>query len=285
MLAPLLFGIVLALAVSLALAWKWELGVIRAGAAVTVLGAAAAVAAGALAAVAGPAPVVTTALTFVLTLASAAALVAWRFHRDPERVAPEGVDVVVSPADGEVVYVRNSKGGRLPVATKHGRSVALAELTRTPLAFGDAVVVGIAMNFLDVHVNRAPISGHVTGRHHFPGRFASLKRPESVFENERATTVIERDGLQVAVVQIASRLVRQIRSFVAEGDDVAAGQRIGVIRFGSQVDLVVPARPGLRVVVSPGDRLLAGESIVAVVDAYAVSAAAAESTTGGTQTG
>ena len=85
-----------------------------------------------------------------------------------------------------------------------------------------------------------------------------------VFENERATTIIEQDELQVAVVQIASRLVRQIASFVREGQEVAVGQRIGVIRLGSQVDLVIPAREGLKVVVYPGARVRAGESIIAM---------------------
>ena len=87
------------------------------------------------------------------------------------------------------------------------------------------------------------------------------------FQNERLTTVIERDGLQVAVVQITSRLVRQIVSFVEEGQQVTLGQRIGVIRFGSQVDVVVPARPDLEVRVRPGMRVRAGESAIAVIPA------------------
>ena len=70
------------------------------------------------------------------------------------------------------------------------------------------------MSFLDVHVNRAPIAGRVRLRKHFPGRFGSLGKPEMVFENERATTVIERGGMEIAMVQIASRLVRQIAAFV-----------------------------------------------------------------------
>ena len=86
-----------------------------------------------------------------------------------------------------------------------------------------------------------------------------------VFENERATTVIERGDIEVAVVQIASRLVRQIVSFVKEGEDVALGQRIGVIRLGSQVDVVLPARPDVLINVQPGQRVRAGESVLAVV--------------------
>src|SRR6185312_3412355 len=99
----------------------------------------------------------------------------------------------------------------------------------------DAVVVGISMSILDVHVNRAPIAGRVAFEKHFPGRFGSLRLPKMEFENERMTTIIENDHLQVAMVQIASRLVRQIVSFVRLGQNVALAERFGMIRLGSQV--------------------------------------------------
>ena len=84
-----------------------------------------------------------------------------------------------------------------------------------------------------------------------------------VFENERATTVFEREELQIAVVQIASRLVRQIASFVTEGQTMELGQRFGVIRFGSQVDVVIPALDSLELLAKPGDTVNAGLSILA----------------------
>jgi len=85
------------------------------------------------------------------------------------------------------------------------------------------------------------------------GRFGSLGRPEMVFKNERTTTLIVGSRLEVAVVQIASRLVRQIASYVDEGEEVAVGQRIGIIRLGSQVDVVLPSRRDLLVMVAEGD--------------------------------
>ena len=202
-----------------------------------------------------------------ISLVATASYVLYRFYRDPERSSPVGEEKIVSPADGEVIYVHRSRAGELPVPNKHGRPYTLVELTRTSLQSEDAVVIGIAMNFLDVHVNRTPISGRVTLQRHFPGRFGSLRRSEMVYENERATTVIEGNGMQVAVVQIASRLVRQIVAFVAEGEEVVRGSRLGVIRLGSQVDLVLPARPDLVVHVSVGDRVRAGESVLATVRA------------------
>jgi phosphatidylserine decarboxylase len=218
------------------------------------------------------------ALVWALTIGVAFAILAYRFYRDPERESPAGDDLVVSPADGEVIYVRRSQDGRLPVATKHGRDYELIELTKTPLRDEEAVVVGIAMSFLDVHINRAPIAGRVRLRRHFPGRFGSLRHTEMTFENERATTIIERPDLEIAVVQIASRLVRQIASFVKVGEDVTAGQRIGVIRLGSQVDVVLPARPGLEIAVAPGDRVRAGESVLATLPVAQSAATAPVST-------
>jgi phosphatidylserine decarboxylase len=207
--------------------------------------------------------VVRALLVWGVTVACAGVTLAYRFYRDPERKPPSGEDVIVSPAEGEVIYVREARGGMLPVATKGGREIKLEELTRTPLRHGDAVVVGIAMSFMDVHVNRAPIVGRIASQRHFAGSFGSLRLPEMVFANERMTTVIECDELQVAVVQIASRLVRQIVSFVHEGDAVVLGQRIGVIRFGSQVDLVLPLGPDVRVTVQPGTHVRAGQSVIA----------------------
>lgn len=253
-------GVALALLLTLPLAWKWQLGVRRVALVVALLGLGSGLALAPL----ELAPIVQSMLVCGLALVAASGILAYRFYRDPERTAPAAGDgAVVSPADGEVVYVRRSREGMLPMSTKHGRDYALQELTRTPLRSREAVVIGIAMSFLDVHVNRAPIAGTVTVQRHFPGLFGSLRRPEMVFVNERATTVIESGSHQVAVVQIASRLVRQIAAFVREGDTVAVGQRIGVIRLGSQVDVVLPADSGLDVSVEPGDRVRAGESVLA----------------------
>lgn len=266
MLQHTLYGILFALLTTLPLAWKWQLGVRRVGLVVVSL----AIVSGALVllidsfASIGLAPRI--ALVWGLTMVAGFAGLACLFFRDPERMPPDRDDVILSPADGEVIYVRRFPGGTVPVATKNGRSSSLEELTKTPLRTDEAVVVGIGMSFTDVHVNRAAIGGKVTLRRHFPGLFGSLRHPEMVFANERTTTVIERDGLQIAMVQIASRLVRRIVPFVSEGDDVALGQRIGVIRFGSQVDLVLPARDDLKVTVEPGERVRAGESIVAILE-------------------
>jgi phosphatidylserine decarboxylase len=265
MVADTAIGALLAWATLLPLAWKWQLGVRRAAVVVLALalGSGLLVAATDVAEVVEPAPA--SLLVWLITVIASFALLAYRFYRDPDRQAPETADVVVSPADGEVIYVRHSRDGALPVATKGGRQYALEELTRTPLQSMNAIVVGISLSLMDVHVNRAPIGGRVTVQRHFKGSFGSLRRLESAFENERATTVIERGGLEIAVVLIASRLVRRITSYVEEGQLLTCGERIGAIRFGSQVDLVLPAEHGLVLHVKPGDRVAAGESVVAAI--------------------
>jgi phosphatidylserine decarboxylase len=210
-------------------------------------------------------------MVWMFTVGIALLILLYRFYRDPERTPPpNSADTVVSPADGVVIYIRESKDGKLPVSTKQTNKYELIELTKTSLEFTEALVVGIRMNLLDVHVTRTPIDGHIVSQRHYPGTFGSLRRSEMVFRNERATTVIERNGMQAAVVHIASRLVRQIAIFVHEGQSVAMGQRLGIIRFGSQVDLVLSRRNDLRVTAQVGQQVRAGESIVAVIEAQSL---------------
>jgi phosphatidylserine decarboxylase len=255
-------GIVLAEAVTLPLAWKWELGLRRVGIAVLLLGVLFGVVVSWLATSAGLAAPLQTVLVFAATVVAAAAVLAYRFYRDPERTPPRTSGAIVSPADGTVIYVHRVEAGIIPEGEKGGSPHRLEELTGTTLQDQQASVIGIAMSFLDVHVNRAPIAGRITLQRHIPGRFGSLKKRDMVFENERRTTVIREPQLEVAVVQIASRLVRRIVPFVEAGQEVELGARIGVIRLGSQVDVVIPATA--TVSVQAGDRVRAGESVIAI---------------------
>ena len=254
-------GALLAVATAAPLAWKWRLAMLRVCSGLAVAGLLAAVLTGTVEGGLGPWGAALSA--YLLTLVFAAAVVAFLFFRDPDRTPPSGDDVIVSPADGEVVYVRESRGGSLPIATKRGRPYSLRELTKTDLANEDAVVVGIRLSLLDVHVTRAPMAGNVRKLARFHGRFGSLRRTEMVFENERATLVLRNRELEIAVVMIASRLVRRIVTWISGGERVAIGQRMGCIRFGSQVDLVLPAREDLQVMAQVGDQLRGGETMIA----------------------
>jgi len=261
----IIFGTVLAVIPTLALAWKWQLGIVRAG--VFIL-AQSMVTALALSAVNPLARFTTVTGTLAMWGATVVAAVGWLlaiFYRDPERAAPDRTDVIVSPADGRVIYLRPVPPGELPVAIKQGRPSLLRELHGNALCDNGAVAVGISMNLADVHVNRAPIAGRVRLLERVHGTFGSLRKPEMAVSNERVTTVIGNDHLQIAMVQIASRLVRRIVTTASEGAELRLGQRVGAIRFGSQVDLLLPLGKDIKLAVDVGDRVEAGRTIVAVV--------------------
>jgi phosphatidylserine decarboxylase len=245
--------------------WKWQLGVWR----VTLFCAMGVVASGAIATglslIWDASASVLALIIWLFTLGLALAALLFRFYRDPERAPPKRDDIVVSPADGTVLYIRRVNAGLLPFSTKVGRAYALDELSKTPLHLSDATVVGIGLNFLDVHVNRAPIKGTVVDCRRHAGDFQSLRRLDAVFDNERATVVIRGLHFQVASVLIASRMVRRIVLFIRNGQCLELGERIGMIRFGSQVDLILPSTLELSPTLAVGARLVGGESIVAHV--------------------
>jgi len=186
-----------------------------------------------------------------------------RFYRDPERVPPETENVLLAPADGEVIYVNEVEAQSSVVCTKRGRKFEIGELMSTDLMPELAYLIGIDMNVLDIHVNRAPVAGKIVLQKRTEGKFISLRRPESNVVNERVTTVLDNGEFKVGVIQIASRLVRRIVSFLKEGDTVSIGQRIGMIKFGSQVDVAIPRLTNLRITTRPGERVKAGITIIA----------------------
>ena len=198
----------------------------------------------------------------IIPLITALMMITW-FYRDPERTPTITENVILSPADGTVVYVNNVAKGSAQVATKGDRKFSLDEITDTDLLPGVTSLIGIDMNILNVHVNRSPIAGKILLRKRIPGRFMSLRRQESDIMNERVTMVIDNGAFRIGVVQIASRLVRRIVSYVKEGEELQLGQRIGAIVFGSQVDIAIPELGNLSIEVEPGDEVKAGISVIA----------------------
>ena len=201
-------------------------------------------------------------LQFFFILFITAIGIAFRFYRDPDREIPKEKNIIVSPADGTVRYVKPIQKGVIPLSIKNKKTHRLSELTKTDMIRDGAYLVGIEMSVLDIHVNRAPIEGKIIYQQPSKGKFLSLKNMESVLENERVTTVIDNGRFQIGVVQIASRLVRRIVSYLSEGDGVQIGQRIGMIKFGSQVDVVVPELDGLEILVKSADWVEAGTTIL-----------------------
>lgn len=167
------------------------------------------------------------------------------FFRDPARVLPEDPNAVVCPADGKVIIVREVEDDRfLP---------------------GKAMKISIFMNVFNVHVNRIPLAGTVERVFLLPGRFYSADKDKAVLHNEYCALTIATPGHQrYAVVQIAGLIARRIVCRAEKGDQVTAGQRYGLIRFGSRVDLYLPLTT--RVLVKEGQTVTAGESVLATLD-------------------
>jgi len=168
------------------------------------------------------------------------------FFRDPPRVTPVSERLVVSPADGRVSLVANV--------------VPPAEL-----ALGDKPLprVSIFMSVFDCHVNRAPVSGRIERIVYTPGKFLNADLDKASEDNERNALVIAGAAGRIGVVQIAGLIARRIVCWGKEGQEIGAGERIGMIRFGSRVDVYLPA--GTAPLVSVGQTSLAGETIIAEI--------------------
>jgi phosphatidylserine decarboxylase len=185
------------------------------------------------------------------------------FYRDPERIPPVDPNVILSPADGKVIYLKKIEKGAIPYSEKKGKKILLEDFIHENRLFNEGYLIGISMNFLNAHVNRSPIVGKVSLVRYIKGNFFSLKKNDAFAQNERALTIIENDQLKVGIVQIASRLVRKIVLNIKEGQRIGKGERIGMIRFGSQVDLILPKNPPLSILVKEGNQVKAGVTIVA----------------------
>lgn len=172
---------------------------------------------------------------FVLALAFAG------FFRDPERIPPKGNGLILSPADGKVVGIRKLESG----GTFEGSETRIS----------------IFLSPLDVHVNRAPVTGKVERIEYQKGRFFAAYREEASTSNERnAMQIVDSHGRRLGVIQIAGVMARRIICYVKPGDSLEQGQRVGLIMFGSRVDLFVPNHS--RVEVVNGQRVRAGESVI-----------------------
>jgi len=186
-----------------------------------------------------------------------------RFYRDPDRIPPQGKNIILSPADGTIKYLKYIEKSEIPFSSKGKENVRLSAPLTDILKNEQGYLIGIGMTFLDVHVTRAPIKGRLTYFEHIPGNFFSLKNEDAPYKNERVIEIIENDKCKVGIIVIASRLVRRIVSYVKEGDELDLGQRVGIIKFGSQVDIVLPELPDLKIKVEVGQQVYGGLSIIA----------------------
>lgn len=199
---------------------------------------------------------------FVVGFAFALTMI--RFWRTPTRKITAKANEIVCPADGNVIYITRVEAGEVPVSIKGKRISRLEELTKTDILDKPCWLVGINMTPFDVHKNCAPINGRIILNQHFNGSFLSLKDDNALTENERNTYVIANPDVKIGIVQIASRLVRRIDSYVKEGAQVKQGEWLGMIRFGSQVDVIILIEYKIHVKLK--DQTYAGETILASRD-------------------
>jgi len=178
------------------------------------------------------------------------------FFRDPERDPPQISGAILSPADG--------------------RALALVEAAPPEeLGMGPALCprISIFMNVFDVHVNRIPADGVILETHYRPGRFFNASFDKASEHNERLSVRMKLEsGEELAFVQIAGLIARRIRSNLSPGDSVRAGDRFGLIRFGSRLDVYLP--PGVEARITEGTAMAAGETVIAVIDDQNVTAQA-----------
>ena len=177
------------------------------------------------------------ALTAVLLLIPVAVAL---FFRDPSRTPPADADLVLSPADGTVMHAGPARDGEAPP--------------------GEWQQVTIFLSVLDVHINRTPVAGRVTRVAYFAGSFLPAFRHDA-HKNERSEIWIDHDGVLIVARQVVGMLARRVVCRVAPGDRLTAGARIGLMKFGSRMDVFVPASAA--VTVRPGDKVRAAETVIA----------------------
>lgn len=169
------------------------------------------------------------------------ALFVLQFFRDPARNVPEGGNLVLAPADGRVIAV---------------------ERTQDPYRKREALKISIFMNVFNVHSNRSPVDGTVTGMEYFPGKFLNADLAKASLENERNALLMTTDsGREITCVQVAGLIARRILCYVKPGAKLQKGQRYGFIRFGSRLDVYLPLDAHVKV--SIGDKPRAGETVLA----------------------
>ncbi len=183
--------------------------------------------------------------SFLAYLGLAATAYVAYFFRDPARVTPLREGLIVAPGDGRVSSIERVR----PPA-----ELGLGEAER--------VRVSIFLSVFDVHINRSPVAGRIAKRIYVPGAFLNAALDKASEENERCSLILTmQGGGDIAVVQIAGLIARRIVTFSKEGDNIGVGERFGLIRFGSRVDVYLP--PGKTAQVAVGQRAVGGETVIA----------------------
>jgi len=199
------------------------------------------------------------------------------FHRNPKRDVVSDDRAVLSPADGRIVYIKEIQQGTIIESVKKKKHMMLTELLDIKDADSSSAtgyIIGVELRLFDVHITRAPITGEKLLDHHVSGRIVSMGNPDFESINDRETVLLQKNDHQmkssaalcIAVVQIATFLTRTVKSYVREKTRIMQGERLGMIRLGSQVDLVLYSTD-VRILVKEHDRVYAGVTKIAEITA------------------
>ncbi len=208
------------------------------------------------------------------------------FYRDPVRTPEAKKGAIVSPCDGQVIYIKPVKNGKI-ISKKLDQEISVEEITKDKINIDEGYLVGIYMSPLDVHFNYAPIDGVIESMNHTQTKInlpmvdlweyiqlTFLRRAVNLFgnkyhlENERNTIFIKGD-IQIAMVEIADKFVNKIKLFTKIGDKVAIGQKLSFIERGSQVDLFFPKDSKIKV--NLGQQVYGSQTIIATYEANPIS--------------
>lgn len=202
-------------------------------------------------------------LGYIFIATAAGLILFWKFVflRNPSRTTPEG-DYVIAPADGKVIEIFEYHGQEVRLFKGNKRLLGLIETLTRDVA-QEGYIVSIFMSPMDVHYNRAPIAGQVESVNHTDGKFLNVSSFEAGLVNEKSETIIQ-GKIRVKMVQIAGFLARRVITDVKPGDEVQAGQLVGLINLGSQVTMILPKSVELKI--NKGDRTVAGETILAKIN-------------------
>ena len=188
------------------------------------------------------------------------------FNRDPERFPKNTKNAIVSPADGKVIYVKKISSNTPPIVHKFNKDIPLTELNEIDeFINGVYYHIGIYLSPFDIHVTRTPISGKVLLVSHIIGNFFSKDLLKLKTIDERYTCIIKNIDITVGVIHMAAYLTRRIVLYIYQNQNVKIGQRMGRIKLGSQVDIIISCKKNIQVILKRGDKVKAGESIIAKV--------------------
>ena len=192
-------------------------------------------------------------------------LIFWKFIflRNPKRSIPNDIDIIVSPADGKIIDIMEFHNNNVRLYKGNKRYLGLINTITTDVS-KSGYIISIFMSPMDVHYNRAPVSGEIKSVQHTNGKFLPVNTIEAGLVNEKSEIIIKGDKITLKMIQIAGFLARRVVTYSKPGNQIDRGQVIGLINLGSQVTLVVP--DSIKLKIKKGNRVVAGETIIAKIN-------------------